>query len=117
MLGTVRVAVAAAALFGLAVPASAAAVGLPTPCSGSPIDPDRVITGEFGTQFSKSFVMVPFEVPRATTAIRVKYCFDRPSPARAGTRSTWGCTNGAAGTRASGVRTSSAAGAARATRM
>jgi hypothetical protein len=37
-----------------------------------------VITGEFGTQLSKSYVMVPFDVPSGTTAIRVKYCWDRP---------------------------------------
>jgi hypothetical protein len=55
-----------------------AAAGLPTPCSGRAIDPDKVITGDFDTRFNKSFVMVPFDVPRGTTAVRVKYCFDRP---------------------------------------
>jgi hypothetical protein len=36
------------------------------------------VTGEFGTELHKSFVMVPFDVPHGTTAIRVKYCYDRP---------------------------------------
>jgi hypothetical protein len=68
--------VAAVACFMATVPASAAAqVG---PCAGRPMDPDKVITGEFGTELSKSFVMLPFDVPRGTTAVRVKYCWDRP---------------------------------------
>ncbi|HEU0025125.1 MAG TPA: hypothetical protein VFQ12_10855, partial [Thermoleophilaceae bacterium] len=64
----------------LAFPASGAAQapGLTTPCGGRAIAPDKVITGEFGTELSKTFVMVPFEVPRGTTAVRVKYCWDRP---------------------------------------
>jgi hypothetical protein len=63
----------------LLVPAgSAQAAPLATPCSGAAITPDKVITGEFGTELSKSFVMVPFDVPRNTTAIRVKYCWDQP---------------------------------------
>ena len=64
-----------AALLGLASSADAA---VPGPCPGRAIQPDRVITGEFGTELAKSFVMVPFDAPRGTTAIRVKYCFDRP---------------------------------------
>jgi hypothetical protein len=40
--------------------------------------PDKVVTGEFGTALNKSYVMVPFDVPAGTTAIRVKYCWDRP---------------------------------------
>jgi hypothetical protein len=58
--------------------APAAAQAAPGPCPGRAIEPDRVITGEFGTELAKSFVMVPFEVPRGTTAIRVKYCYDQP---------------------------------------
>jgi hypothetical protein len=42
------------------------------------MEPDKVITGEFGTELAKSFVMLPFEVPRGSTSIRVKYCWDRP---------------------------------------
>jgi hypothetical protein len=61
-----------------AVPATASAAPLQTPCTGTPITPDQVITGEFDTSLSKSFVMVPFDVPKGTTAIRVKYCWDRP---------------------------------------
>jgi hypothetical protein len=75
VLRTARPAAVALVLLAL-VPASAAAQ--PAACPGRAIEPDRVITGEFGTSLSKSFVMVPFEVPRGTTAIRVKYCFDRP---------------------------------------
>jgi hypothetical protein len=65
----------AAACLATAAPADAAP---PASCPGLAIEPDRVITGEFGTELAKSFVMVPFDVPRGTTAIRVKYCFDRP---------------------------------------
>jgi hypothetical protein len=52
--------------------------GLTTPCGGRAIQPDQVITGEFGTNLNKTYVMLPFEVPRGTTAVRVKYCWDRP---------------------------------------
>ena len=78
MLRTVRPAVALAALLVLVSAASAQAAPLTTPCTGRAIAPDRVITGEFDTRFNKSFVMVPFEVPGGTTAIRVKYCWDVP---------------------------------------
>ena len=37
-----------------------------------------MITGEFGTELQGSYVMLPFDVPQATTAVRVKYCFDQP---------------------------------------
>ena len=43
--------------------APAAAQAAPGPCPGRAIEPDRVITGEFGTELAKSYVMVPFEVP------------------------------------------------------
>jgi hypothetical protein len=62
----------------LAFPAAAQAAPLTTPCGGRAIAPDKVITGEFDTRFSKSYVMLPFDVPRETTAVRVKYCWDRP---------------------------------------
>jgi hypothetical protein len=71
-----RPALVALALF--AFPAAAQAAPLTTPCGGRAIAPDKVVTGEFGTGLSKSYVMVPFDVPRGTTAIRVKYCWDRP---------------------------------------
>jgi hypothetical protein len=64
---------------GEAAPAPlAAAAGLATPCPGRAIAPEKVITGEFGTELNKSYVMVPFDVPLGTTAVRVKYCWDRP---------------------------------------
>ena len=52
--------------------------GLTTPCGGRAITPDRVITGEFGTNVNKTYVMLPFDVPAGTTAVRVKYCWDQP---------------------------------------
>jgi hypothetical protein len=61
-----------------AATAPAQAAPLETPCTGRAITPDKVITGEFDTRFSKSYVYVPFDVPAGTTAIRVKYCWDRP---------------------------------------
>jgi hypothetical protein len=73
---TARLAALAIGLVGLApAPAVAAA---PASCPGRAIQPDRVITGEFGTDLNKSYVLVPFEVPRGTTAVRVKYCYDQP---------------------------------------
>ncbi len=49
--------------------------GLTTLCGGRAITPDRVITGEFGTNAQQStYVLVPFDVPTGTTAVRVKYC-------------------------------------------
>jgi hypothetical protein len=49
-------------------------------CTGAPMpDPDRVITGEFGPAQEGSYVMLPFEVPAGTDALRVKYCFDQPA--------------------------------------
>src|SRR4030095_16689413 len=47
-------------------------------CSGDPIAPTQVITGEFSSDLQGSYVMVPFEVPPKTTAVRVKYCWDDP---------------------------------------
>ena len=50
-----------------AVPAAA---GSPTPaaaanpCPRDPIDPDRVIEGEFDSEYQGSYVMVPFDVPQ-----------------------------------------------------
>ena len=49
------------------------------PCGGEPISaPDRVITGEFGQSAQGSYVMLPFDVPAGTDAVRVKYCHDQP---------------------------------------
>jgi hypothetical protein len=66
------------ALLLLVPAASAQAAPLTTPCGGRAITPDKVITGEFGTDLNKTYVMVPFDVPTGTTAVRVKYCWDRP---------------------------------------
>ena len=52
--------------------------GLTTACPGGAIATDRVITGEFGTNVNKDYILLPFDVPRGTTAVRVKYCWDRP---------------------------------------
>ena len=37
-----------------------------------------MIAGEFGTNVNKDYILLPFDVPRGTTAVRVKYCWDRP---------------------------------------
>ncbi len=66
--------------------------------------PDKVITGEFGTNVNKTYVMLPFDVPAGTTAVRVKYCWDQPEsgssrhtldlglyqPRPAGSQGIWG---------------------------
>jgi hypothetical protein len=55
----------------------------PNPCptstdGGEPLVPNQVETGEFGTNLQGSHVMVPFNVPAGTDAVRVKYCYDQP---------------------------------------
>lgn len=54
------------------------AASAPESCPGQAIQPEQVLTGEFGTEIQGSYVMLPFDVPRGTTAVRVKYCFDQP---------------------------------------
>jgi hypothetical protein len=50
-----------------------------SPCGGVPMaEPDRVVTGSFGNGVEGSYVMVPFDVPAGTDAVRVKYCHDQP---------------------------------------
>jgi hypothetical protein len=59
----------------------AAEGAVPSSCGG-PDDPaftaHRVITGEFGQAQQGSYVMLPFQVPAGTTAVRVRYCYDQP---------------------------------------
>ena len=81
------------ALLVLVPAASAQAAPLTTPCGGRAITPDKVITGEFGTDLNKTYVMVPFDVPTGTTAVRVKYCWDRPESGSQRHTSTSGCTS------------------------
>ena len=54
------------------------AASAPSSCPGRALRADRVITGEFGTELTRGYVMLPFEVPARTTAVRVKYCYDKP---------------------------------------
>jgi len=60
------------------------AAAAPEQCPGREIQPDRVITGEFGGELQQSYVMLPFRVPAGTTAVRVKYCHDQPELALPG---------------------------------
>lgn len=60
----------------LVLPALPAAAAPPESC-GAP-EPTKVITGSFASEQTGSFVMVPFRVPRGTTAIRGWYCYDQP---------------------------------------
>ena len=80
----VAVVLAAAALVGTA---HLAAGETPAACPGDPIDADAVVTGSFETDLRGSYVMVPFDVPEGTTAVRVKYCYDQPE-VDAGTENT-----------------------------
>ena len=70
-------ALAGAALVAL-LAAGGASAAAPSACPGRAIKPTKAITGEFSTAQMRSYVMVPFEVPRGTTAVRVKYCYDKP---------------------------------------
>jgi hypothetical protein len=36
------------------------------------------MTGEFGTEMERAYILLPFDVPAGTTAVRVKYCHDQP---------------------------------------
>ena len=57
----------------------AAPASCPTATDGGvPLVPDQVASGEFGTSLQGSYVMVPFDVPAGTDAVRVKYCYDQP---------------------------------------
>jgi hypothetical protein len=60
----------------IAAPAHAEGVGGPPSC-GAP-KPTKVITGSFTSDQTGSFVMLPFDVPKGTTAIRGWYCYDQP---------------------------------------
>jgi len=68
---------AAAGAHAPTAPAAAVAAG-PASCPGAAIQPARVITGEFESALQGSFVLLPFDVPAGTTAVRVKYCWDPP---------------------------------------
>jgi hypothetical protein len=75
-------------LASLALPAAALAHGehppvsetsvAPAGCPGDPIRVDRAIDGEFASSLEGSYVLLPFQVPAGTTAVRVKYCYDQP---------------------------------------
>ncbi len=69
--------VAAVLAVWLGAPAAAPAAP-PASCPGAAITPTRTVTGSFGTGDRGSYVMVPFDVPRGTTQVRVKYCWDKP---------------------------------------
>jgi hypothetical protein len=61
--------------------AAAAAALAPGSCPGnadSSFAPPLVMTGEFGTELEGSYVLLPFDVPAGTTAVRVRYCHDQP---------------------------------------
>ena len=66
---------AGAGAHALSAPAADLAVG-PASCPGAAIQPAQVITGEFDSALQGSFVLLPFQVPAGTTAVRVKYCWD-----------------------------------------
>ena len=106
---------AGAGAHAVSAPAAATALG-PTSCPGAAIQPTQVITGEFPSELQGSFVLLPFQVPAGTTAVRVKYCWDPPIGPSSATRSTSGSTRRATSPARSTARASSAAGEARATR-
>ena len=57
------------------------AAAAPATCAGAAdntLQPHRVIAGEFDTSLERSYVMLPFDVPAGTTALRVRYCHDQP---------------------------------------
>nr|MBA2644667.1 CehA/McbA family metallohydrolase [Solirubrobacterales bacterium] len=56
----------------------ARAVDVAEPCPGDPLSPQRVVTGELDSALQGGYVLIPFDVPAGTTAVRVKYCYDQP---------------------------------------
>src|SRR4051794_8876976 len=62
----------------LAAFAPAAHAAAPASCPGAATHPDRVITGEFGSEQQGTYVLLPFDVPAGTTQVRVRYCYDQP---------------------------------------
>jgi uncharacterized repeat protein (TIGR01451 family) len=60
---------------------AAATQSVPTSCPGaadSSFTDHKVITGEFPASLQGSYVLLPFDVPAGTTAVRVRYCHDQP---------------------------------------
>lgn len=55
------------------------------PCGGARMaeeDRDRVVRGSFDKALEGDYVMVPFDVPAGTDAVRIKYCHDNPQLAQ-----------------------------------
>ena len=67
-----------AALLAAALTAGAAPAGAAPPATCGAPAPDRVFEGTFTTAQQGAFVMVPFDVPAGTTAVRAWYCYDEP---------------------------------------
>ncbi len=61
-----------------ATAATAVTASVAAPCPGDPLRLDQLVTGEFEASLQGGYVLVPFDVPAGTTAVRVKYCFDQP---------------------------------------
>lgn len=82
-------AAAVAAVVTLAPAPTASADLGPTGCTGGDaIKPTKVISGEFDQSRQGSYVLVPFRVPKGTTQVRVKYCYDQPPAATGAARNT-----------------------------
>ena len=62
----------------LATAPTAVTAAVTEPCPGDPIRIDQLTTGSFESSLQGGYVLVPFDVPAGTTAVRVKYCFDQP---------------------------------------
>ena len=62
----------------LATAPTAVTAAVSDPCPGDPIRIDQLTTGSFESSLQGGYVLVPFDVPAGTTAVRVKYCFDQP---------------------------------------
>ncbi|HET8952306.1 MAG TPA: CehA/McbA family metallohydrolase [Solirubrobacteraceae bacterium] len=62
----------------IATAPTAVTAAVTDPCPGDPIRIDQLTTGSFESSLQGGYVLVPFDVPAGTTAVRVKYCFDQP---------------------------------------
>jgi Ca2+-binding RTX toxin-like protein len=59
-------------------PAAAGAVASCGVAPGLPFSPDVAVSGSFGADDQGSYLMVPFDVPAGSDAVRVRYCHDEP---------------------------------------
>ncbi|HEY2637336.1 MAG TPA: hypothetical protein VGI54_08125, partial [Solirubrobacteraceae bacterium] len=68
-----------ALLAGLVLAAAPVGATVPASCPGTgSISPTTTFTGSFSTAQTGDYVMLPVQVPKGITQLRVRYCWDKP---------------------------------------